>query len=358
MHPKIRHSTGQDWQNLCARLAAAALMLSGAVNAEERRDERSGKDVVQAICSACHATGKEGAPKIGDKQAWGKLAARGLTSLTDSALTGIRKMPAHGGSPDATDLDISRAISYMVNQSGGHWIEPIAKSASLAATTARERSGRQIVEMQCSKCHLTGESGAPKIGDRETWVQRLKRGMDDVVRSAFNGHGPMPPRGGVDDINVSEMRGAITYMFNPGSANLMAPAIEPPRRQDANHRIVGNTEVFFGITSAESIRDAQKNQAVASITSIPAGNHFFHVNVALRDRTSNLPVTNAKVDVRVEDSLSRRESKTLDVMAINRSISYGGFFHFPTKGHYAISVKIGRTDSPQVADVRFEFERN
>lgn len=223
---------------------------------------------------------------------------------------------------------------------------------------ADERSGKDVVQAICAACHATGKDGAPKIGDREAWVQRLKRGMDDVVRSAFNGHGPMPPRGGVDDIDVSEMRGAITYMFNPGSANLMVPVIESPRQWDANHRIVGHTEVFFGITSAESIRDAQKNRGVASIPSIPVGDHYFHVNVALRDRTRNMPETNAKVDVRVEDSLSRGESKTLDIMAANRSIRYGGFFHFPTRGRYLINVKIDRMDSPQVAEVRFEFNRN
>ena len=52
--------------------------------------DRSGQEVVQQTCRACHATGKDGAPKIGDKQAWGKLASRGLSSLTQSALTGVR----------------------------------------------------------------------------------------------------------------------------------------------------------------------------------------------------------------------------------------------------------------------------
>ena len=36
------------------------------------------------------------------------------------------------------------------------------------AISAQERSGEQIVREQCSKCHQTGTSGAPRIGDRAT----------------------------------------------------------------------------------------------------------------------------------------------------------------------------------------------
>ena len=32
--------------------------------------ERSGKEVVDSVCAACHATGAQGAPKIGDQDAW------------------------------------------------------------------------------------------------------------------------------------------------------------------------------------------------------------------------------------------------------------------------------------------------
>lgn len=181
-------------------------------DARAQGGERSGKDVVDAVCSACHATGANGAPKIGDKNAWSKLAARGLNSLTQSALKGIRKMPAHGGSKSVSDLEISRAITYMVNQSGGHWTEPISKKSPPA-----DRSGEQIVQTQCGKCHQTGEGGAPKIGDRAAWIPRAAQGLDAVVRSAIKGHGGMPARGGMPDLTDSEMRKATIYMLNQGT---------------------------------------------------------------------------------------------------------------------------------------------
>jgi cytochrome c5 len=194
---------------------SAALSLS-AVAAPNT--ERSGKEIVDDVCSACHGTGAEGAPKIGDKKAWSKRSSRGLASLTKSALEGIRKMPAHGGNPNLTDVEIQRAITYMVNKSGGHWTEPISTTAPVA-----ERTGQQIVKAQCSKCHATGKGGAPKIGDRAAWIPRLKPGLDVVVRSAINGHGGMPARGGMANLTDAEMRSAIIYMFNYGTTPAKAP---------------------------------------------------------------------------------------------------------------------------------------
>ncbi len=174
--------------------------------------ERTGKEVVESLCISCHGTGAGGAPKIGDQKAWSERAAKGLTGLSKNALAGIRQMPAHGGNPNLTDTEIERAITYMVNQSGGHWTEPVSRTSKPA-----ERTGQQIVEAQCVKCHGTGVGGAPKIGDRAAWIPRVKQGLDVVVRSAIHGHGAMPPRGGMADLTDAEIRSAVVYMFNAGT---------------------------------------------------------------------------------------------------------------------------------------------
>ena len=171
--------------------------------------ERGGKEVVEAVCAVCHGAGVNGAPKIGDQTAWAKVASKDLTNLTDIALKGVRKMPPHGGNPDLTDTEIGRAITYMVNQSGGHWIEPISKFAP-----PTQRSGAEVVQTHCGKCHQTGAGGAPKIGDRTAWIPRLRQGFEFVVRSAIKGHGSMPSRGGVADATDSEIRAAIVYMID------------------------------------------------------------------------------------------------------------------------------------------------
>jgi cytochrome c5 len=176
--------------------------------------DRSGKEVVDHVCAACHATGKDGAPKIGDHKAWEAREKRGLSALTATALEGVRKMPPHGGSLSLNDVEIKRAITYMVNQSGGSWQEPLDRRHLPA-----DRTGEQIVKMQCVKCHGEGLNGAPRIGDKAAWIDRAKLGFDSVVRSAINGHGAMPSRGGMPNLTDSEMRAAVTYMFQQSVKN-------------------------------------------------------------------------------------------------------------------------------------------
>jgi cytochrome c5 len=187
---------------------AAALLAIAPHAAFGASTELSGKEVVDAVCAGCHAAGTKGAPRIGDEIAWRKRASRGLSSLTDNAIKGVRDMPAHGGNRNLTDLEIRRAIAYMVNQSGGKWTEPISRKSPPA-----ERTGESIVKAQCFKCHQAGVGGAPKIGDRDAWVPRLREGLDSTVRSAIKGHGGMPARGGMADLTDAELRGAILYLF-------------------------------------------------------------------------------------------------------------------------------------------------
>jgi cytochrome c5 len=204
--PEARH-------NLHAVLVLAIGLSCAATQAQAQTGERSGKDIVDSLCISCHGRGAGGAPKIGDKDAWTKRASKGLTGLSKSALEGIRQMPPHGGNMKLTDTEIERAITYMVNQSGGHWNEPVSRKAA-----ARERTGQEVVNARCIECHGEGKNGAPKIGDKAAWIPRMKQGFDVVVRSAINGHGAMPPRGGMANLTDREIRAAITYMFQASGA--------------------------------------------------------------------------------------------------------------------------------------------
>jgi len=96
------------------------------------RIERTGQQVVEAVCGACHGTGLLNAPKIGDRAGWGKLIARGLPNLTQSAIKGIRNMPPRGGNPDLSDTEVARATAYMANQAGAAFKEPEPRPPALA----------------------------------------------------------------------------------------------------------------------------------------------------------------------------------------------------------------------------------
>jgi cytochrome c5 len=193
-------------------------MLFGLGMTEAHSAQRSGESVVREVCSACHKLGKNGAPVIGDKSAWAKRKELGLTSLTEHALEGIRNMPAHGGSAGLSSIDLERAIIYIVNQSGGNWIEPVDKDAP-----RMPRSGEQLVKEKCGDCHLSGKDGAPIIGDRAAWVGRVSKGLEKVITSGIHGRGAMPARGGIADLSDAEMRAAVIYMFTKSTS---------PKRQE------------------------------------------------------------------------------------------------------------------------------
>ena len=76
----------------------------------------NGKSVFDANCQACHATGVAGAPKLGDKAAWGPRIGAGVAALQTSALKGKNAMPPKGGNLSLADTDVKAAVEYMVSQ--------------------------------------------------------------------------------------------------------------------------------------------------------------------------------------------------------------------------------------------------
>jgi len=327
---------------------AALLACSGAADAQ--RKERQGKEVVTAVCGSCHIEGKDNAPKIGDAKAWAGRASQGLTSLTDHAIKGIRNMPAHGGSTGVSDIEIERAIVYMVNESGGRWVEPLG-----GATPAVLRSSESIVQSACANCHESGQDGAPRIGDRPAWIARLKKGLDNLVASAIHGHGPMPARGGLPGLSDQEIRGAIVYMFNHGMPDIPTPP--PASRPDPHHKLVSGTDIYLGMMRAEVIRaaQAQAGKAGAAQVDVPSGKGQYHVTISLSDNKSQVPVTDAEVQVLVSDGMTT-ERKALGLVTANNTVSYGNYFRFDSGNSYNITAEIRRPGVPGTIEAKFEFK--
>lgn len=105
-----------------ALIVSTALLAMGQAIA----GQQTGEEVYQAVCNECHATGKHGSPKFGDRKRWGRLVKEGLDDLVPAALGGVRKMPAKGGKPELEDIEVARGVVYMANAGGGHFAEPTA----------------------------------------------------------------------------------------------------------------------------------------------------------------------------------------------------------------------------------------
>jgi len=87
-------------------------------------EERSGEEVYETVCAACHGTGALNAPKFGDAKAWKPLIAEGQRSLVRTAIKGIRQMPPRGGNPGLADREVERAVVHMANAAGARFREP------------------------------------------------------------------------------------------------------------------------------------------------------------------------------------------------------------------------------------------
>ncbi len=74
-----------------------------------------GQKVYMTACFACHGTGAAGAPKLGDKAAWGPRLALGKDALTASALNGKGAMPPKGGQMHLSEVEIAASIDYMLD---------------------------------------------------------------------------------------------------------------------------------------------------------------------------------------------------------------------------------------------------
>ncbi len=105
----------------------AAFATAACVSTEvPHRRVASGEQIYLQVCVACHATGVENAPRLGDRAAWKPLIEEGQDTLTAHAWVGVRGMPARGGQPDLSLEEFGRATAYMVRAAGGDWKDPDA----------------------------------------------------------------------------------------------------------------------------------------------------------------------------------------------------------------------------------------
>ena len=78
----------------------------------------NGTAAYETACVACHGAGIAGAPKVGDKSAWGPRIAQGKETLYNHALHGFNGksgvMPPKGGRTDWPDDLIKQAVDHIV----------------------------------------------------------------------------------------------------------------------------------------------------------------------------------------------------------------------------------------------------
>jgi len=76
----------------------------------------SGKEVYNAACMSCHASGAAGAPMTGNNEQWSDRLAKGKEILYSSAVNGIGVMPAKGGIATLSDDEVKSAVDYLISE--------------------------------------------------------------------------------------------------------------------------------------------------------------------------------------------------------------------------------------------------
>jgi len=130
-----RAGAGSD--GLLPEVVAKRIQPVGSVEVRDASDPasiRTGEQVYQGQCVACHGSGAAGAPKFGDADAWGPRLKQGFDTLVNAALKGKGAMGPQGGG-DFSDFEISRAVVYMANHGGGKLEEPKAPVAAASAAS-------------------------------------------------------------------------------------------------------------------------------------------------------------------------------------------------------------------------------
>jgi cytochrome c5 len=82
-----------------------------------------------------------------------------------------------------------------------------------ASASGGVKDGKAVYTQTCAACHASGVAGAPKLGDRVAWAERLKAGEGGLITSVLKGKGAMPPKGGNASLSDADVRAAVDYMI-------------------------------------------------------------------------------------------------------------------------------------------------
>lgn len=91
-------------------------------------------------------------------------------------------------------------------------------SVIATANAAGADKGKAVFDANCAACHATGVAGAPKVGDKAAWKERIAKGNAALYQNALKGFqgktGVMPPKGGNMSLPDADVKAAVDYMVS------------------------------------------------------------------------------------------------------------------------------------------------
>ena len=91
-----------------------------------------------------------------------------------------------------------------------------AAVAALGLSAAAMADGQATYTKACNACHGAGVAGAPKLGDKAAWKDRIAQGKETLYKHAIQGFkgktGFMPAKRGWANLSGDEVKAAVDYM--------------------------------------------------------------------------------------------------------------------------------------------------
>ncbi len=93
-----------------------------------------------------------------------------------------------------------------------------AGAVLLMSGQAMAADGKAVFDKACQACHRMGIAGAPKMGDKKAWADRVTQDMAVLYEHSLKGFkgktGVMPPKGGFMALSDEEVTAAVDYMVS------------------------------------------------------------------------------------------------------------------------------------------------
>jgi cytochrome c5 len=145
----------------------------------------------------------------------GLLAA--LVALTVIIFV-VAQMVSGTGKAKAKVVQADGEIVARIKPVGELVVASAATVANGVISTAKAADGKATYDKACMACHAAGVAGAPKLGDKAAWKDRIAQGNDTLYTHAIKGFtgkkGMMPPKGGNMSLADADVKASVDYMVN------------------------------------------------------------------------------------------------------------------------------------------------
>ena len=109
-----------------------------------------------------------------------------------------------------------KALAERIKPVGEVIVSRQVMNSLIPSANAAGDKGKATYDASCAVCHAAAIAGAPKLGDKAAWKERIAKGNDAMYANSINGFqgkaGFMPAKGGNAALADADVKAAVDYM--------------------------------------------------------------------------------------------------------------------------------------------------